>query len=72
MFEQRNNYSSVQYRYEIATVLILLLTLLDVLYECISSWFVLELLEKDKTPNHDSVVIVQDDRMGFHICIVGY
>ena len=28
--------------------------------------------EKDKTPNHDSVVIVQDDRMGFHICIVGY
>ena len=28
--------------------------------------------EKDKTPNHDSVVLVQDDRMGFHICIVGY
>ena len=28
--------------------------------------------EKDKTPNHDSVVIVQDDRMGFHICIVEY
>ena len=28
--------------------------------------------KKDKTPNHDSVVIVQDDRMGFHICIVGY
>ena len=29
-------------------------------------------VEKDKTPNHDSVVIVQDDRMGFHICIAGY
>ena len=31
-----------------------------------------EYVEKDKTPNHDSVVLVQDDRMGFHICIVGY
>ena len=30
------------------------------------------LTEKDKTPNDDSVVLVQDDRMGFHICIVGY
>ena len=30
------------------------------------------LTEKDKTPNHDSVVLVRDDRMGFHICIVGY
>ena len=29
-------------------------------------------VEKDKTPNHDSVVLVQDDMMGFHICIVGY
>ena len=38
------------------------------IYQIYSSWGV----EKDKTPNHDSVVLVQDDRMGFHICIVGY
>ena len=25
--------------------------------------------EKDKTQNHDSVVLVQDDRMGFHIAL---
>ena len=28
--------------------------------------------EKGKTPNRDSVVLVQDARMGFHIFIVGY
>ena len=38
------------------------------IYQIYSSWGA----EKDKTPNHDSVVLVQDDRMGFHICIVGY
>ena len=28
--------------------------------------------EKEKNQITDSVVPVQDDRMGFHICIVGY
>ena len=38
---------------------------------CVCIFIILH-IEKDKTPNHDSVVLVQDDRMGFHICIVGY
>ena len=38
------------------------------IYEIYSSWGA----EKGKTPNHDSVVLVQDARMGFHIFIVGY
>ena len=38
------------------------------IYPIYSSWGA----EKGKTPNTDSVVSVQDDWMGFHICIVGY
>ena len=38
------------------------------IYPIYSSWGT----EKEKTQITDSVVPVQDDRMGFHICIVGY
>ena len=41
---------------------------LRIIYPIYSSWDA----EKEKTQITDSVVSVQYDRMGFHICIVGY
>ena len=38
------------------------------IYPIYSSWGA----EKGRLQITDSVVLVQDDRMGFHICIVGY